>query len=229
MAESLAKKLEIEFNDPALLETALYHRSRSLVKGNDSQRLEFLGDAILEMCVSEMIYHIKPPMSEGQMSRVRAFVVDEKSLASLAGNLNLGSYIKLGPGELASGGRHKPSILADTLEAVIGACFVSNGFQAAQSLIHRLWRPILDQVDLAGSRLTDYKTQLQEYTQAHGLGLPQYTLVEAIGPDNSRIFTMSVDVPGLPSRTASGKTKKTACQEAAKDMLQLISASQLQP
>jgi ribonuclease-3 len=169
------------------------------------------------------------------MSRLRAAVVNEATLAELATSLDLGPLIFFGPGEKASGGETKPSILADALEAIIGAAYLSDGPKATRALFKRLWGPRIDRLVLRSDNYADYKTRLQEITQRQGLGLPQYDLVKQSGPDNEKIFTMSLSIPGWPLFTASGRTKKAASQLAAKACLNALKvgkdaflASQLQ-
>ncbi|MDR1086095.1 MAG: ribonuclease III [Deltaproteobacteria bacterium] len=215
--------LGVKFNDLDLLELAMTHPSVSgEAAGRENQRLEFLGDSVLGLYVSELIYRLRPGFSEGQMSKARASVVNEKTLAMVARKLDVGSYLRLGPGEQASGGRNKPSILADGLEAVLGAIYLSNGPATARRFVWRLWTPLVQKINLTDSLTADYKSRLQELTQGLGLGLPGYLLVRKSGPDNDPVFTMEISVPGRKSLRAAGRTKKEASQQAAKAMLAQI-------
>jgi ribonuclease-3 len=219
-------RLDATCKNPGLFRLALTHRSSSARLWEDNQRLEFLGDAVLGLYVSELFYGQEPPHSEGRMSRLRAAVVNEKSLAALARSLGLGGRLMLGAGEEASGGRDKDSILADALEAVVGACYLSEGSRAARALVRRLWGPMINRLDVMDAHFEDYKTRLQEVTQSLGLGVPRYELVKQSGPDNERVFTMGVSVPGLPASRARGRTKKAAGQLAAKALLAELAQEQ---
>ncbi|MDR2141295.1 MAG: ribonuclease III [Deltaproteobacteria bacterium] len=215
----MAERLELKPEKPALLKLALTHRSGAVKPGKDNQRLEFLGDAVLGLYVSELFYAQEPELSEGRMSRLRAAVVNEKSLANLARKIGLGQFLVMGAGEESSGGREKDSILADALEALIGAYYLSNGARAARALVRRWWRPLISSLDQRNPHFDDYKTRLQELTQSRGLGVPKYELVKASGPENDRIFTMAVSIPGSPTFRSNGRTKKAASQLAAKALL----------
>jgi ribonuclease-3 len=219
-------KLFATCKKPDLFRLALTHRSSSTKLWEDNQRLEFLGDAVLGLYVSELFYGQEPLHSEGRMSRLRAAVVNEKSLATLARSLKIGERLKLGAGEEANGGRYKDSILADALEAIVGACYLSDGSRMARTLVRRLWGPMINRLDFMDAHFEDYKTRLQEVTQSLGLGVPRYELVKQSGPDNERIFTMGVSVPGLPGSRASGRTKKAAGQLAAKALLEELAQEQ---
>jgi ribonuclease-3 len=217
--QALLTRLAISFQSPKLLDLALTHRSAATLLGVDNQRLEFLGDAVLGLGVSEIVFAEDSNLSEGRMSQLRAAVVNEKSLANLARQLGLGPCLKLGPGEEVSGGREKPSILADALEAIIGAYYLSNGSLAVNILIRQLWEPLIQKLKLEGALLGDFKTRLQELTQSQGRGVPRYELVQTSGPENNRVFTMAVSIPGEPVFTARGRTKKEAGQLAAQALL----------
>ncbi|MDR1609016.1 MAG: ribonuclease III [Deltaproteobacteria bacterium] len=214
---ALLEKIKEDFKDPDLWSLAITHRSSPLIPGQDNQRLEFLGDAVLGLMVSELLY-VNSNLSEGRMSQLRAFVVNEKSLTKLARLLDLGSYLIMSPGEEATGGREKNSILADALEALVGAYYLSNGSQATKRLIQVLWGPLIKKAQNT-KQLIDFKTRLQELTQSQGRGAPTYELVKTIGPDNDRVFTMAVSIPGSPVFTAKGRTKKWASQLAARALL----------
>jgi ribonuclease-3 len=166
-----------------ILERALTHRSYAYENGGlpTNERLEFLGDSVLGLVVTDTLYRGYPNLPEGQLAKLRAAVVNMTALAGVARGLNLGSYVRLGRGEEGTGGRDKPSILADTLEAVIGAVFIDCGLEAAHDLVHTLFDPVIEKSARLGAGL-DWKTSLQELTAAELLGVPEYTVAES-GPD----------------------------------------------
>jgi ribonuclease-3 len=211
--------------DPALLERSLTHRSFSYEHGAvpHNERLEFLGDAVLGLVITDRLYRNHPDLTEGRLARLRSSVVNMHALADVArevGSDGLGAYIRLGRGEAVTGGRDKDSILADTLEAVLGAVYVHNGLPVTRALIHRLFDPALDRAARQGAAL-DWKTSLQELTAMLGLGVPQY-VVHSAGPDHERTFTAHVGVAGetFPGRT--GRSKKEAEQAAAAAAWQVL-------
>jgi len=204
--------------DPELLERALTHRSYAYEHGGlpHNERLEFLGDSVLGVVVTETLYRTHPDMPEGKLAKLRASVVNMRALADIAraiGSGGLGGYLRLGRGEEASGGRDKSSILADALEAVLGAVYLEHGLQGAADVVHRLFDPLLDEVARSGAGL-DWKTSLQELTAERGLGVPEY-LMSSDGPDHEKTFTAQASVAGdlYPART--GRSKKEAEQAAA--------------
>lgn len=201
------------FHDQANLRRALTHPSTKLP---DNQRLEFLGDAVLEFCVSDMLYQKYTDLHEGELTARRAALVCERTLSVIAASLNLGHYLLMGHGEEQTGGREKPSILADAMEAVLAAVYVDGGYEAAREVILRLFH---DDEKLAARRVHDDKSTLQEYTQAHGLELPAYEIIAQSGPDHDRHFTAQVCVQGSPVATGEGNSKKAAEQAAAKAAL----------
>jgi ribonuclease-3 len=197
------------------LKQALTHRSYAYEHGNlpTNERLEFLGDSVLGLVVTDRLYRGHPDLSEGQLAKRRASVVQMGALAGVARQLNLGAYIRLGRGEEGTGGRDKSSILADTLEAVIGAVYVDQGLPAATELVHRLFDPLIARSAALGAGL-DWKTSLQELTAARSLGVPEY-LVDEAGPDHQKQFSAVVKVGGRSMGAGSGRSKKAAEQEAA--------------
>lgn len=215
--ESLEKCQEhigYRFKEPKLLLQALTHSSRAneMLTGRygDNERMEFLGDAVLEVCSSEYIYRAHPEMDEGQMSRYRASIVCEPTLAACARDIELDSCILLGHGEELSGGRQRDSIVSDAFEAVIGAMFLDGGMEPAKRFIHSFVLNDLDNKTL----FYDSKTRLQEAVQALGKEVT-YTEVDEEGPANDKTFFMKAVVPGVFSETGSGHTKKKAEQMAA--------------
>ena len=201
--------------DPGLLERALTHRSYAYEHGGlpTNERLEFLGDSVLGLVVTETLYVTHPDLSEGRLAKLRAAVVNARALADVARAIGLGEHIRLGRGEEITGGRSKASILSDTVEAVIGAVYLSGGFEAAGKVVHQLFDPLMDAAAGLGAGL-DWKTSLQELSAAHSLGVPEY-LIEDSGPDHAKTFTAQVKVgEGLYGR-GTGRSKKEAEQQAA--------------
>ncbi len=201
--------------DPAELGRALTHRSYAYERGGlpHNERLEFLGDSVLGVVVTSTLYHTHPDTAEGQLAKLRAAVVNMRALALAGRALSLGDYILLGRGEEATGGRDKDSILADTVEAVIGAVYVSGGLDAAARVVHHLVDPLIEQSAQLGAGL-DWKTSLQEISALYSLGAPEYSLTDE-GPEHAKTFAASVTVGGQVRGTGSGRTKKVAEQEAA--------------
>ena len=199
-----------------MLQQALTHRSWCAeVLGEESnERLEFLGDAVLQMVVTDHIYRSYPGLPEGELAKVRASVVNAASLAQVAGSLRLGQALRLGKGEDASGGRQKPSILADALEAVIGGIYLDQGMEAASELVMRLLGPAISEA-AAGPGGRDYKTRLQELAAQRFAEVPSYA-VTAEGPDHAKRFFARVRIGGREWGEGDGRSKKQAEQEAAK-------------
>lgn len=200
---------------PELLERALTHRSYAYEQGGlpTNERLEFLGDSVLGLVVTEHLYHSYPDLSEGELAKLRAAVVNSRALADVARGLGLGDRVRLGRGEVTTGGRDKSSILADTLEAVIGAVFVSHGIESGRLLVHQLFDPLMAEVATRGAAL-DWKTSLQEVASVHGLGVPVYTIDES-GPDHAKSFQAYVVVGVTRYGPGDGPNKKEAEQQAA--------------
>jgi ribonuclease-3 len=200
---------------PASLERALTHRSYAYENGNlpTNERLEFLGDSVLGLVVTDTLYTGYPNLPEGQLAKLRAAVVQMGALAEVARELRLGAFIRLGKGEEVTGGRDKPSILADTLEAVIGAVYIDCGLAEATALVHRLFDPVIKRAAQLGAGL-DWKTSLQELTAVETLGVPEYQVSES-GPDHQKSFRAEVRVGGQVLGSGAGRTKKAAEQQAA--------------
>lgn len=204
--------------DPELLERALTHRSFAYENGGlpTNERLEFLGDSVLGVVITTALFHNHPDLPEGQLAKLRASVVNMRALADVARRLGpegLGPYLLLGKGEETTGGRDKASILADTLEALLGAIYLQYGLETASQVIHRLFDPLMEESAGRGAAL-DWKTSLQELTAALGLGVPEYRIDEA-GPDHAKTFTAWVVVAGRKYGGADGRSKKEAEQRAA--------------
>ncbi|MFJ1763511.1 ribonuclease III [Amycolatopsis sp. NPDC088138] len=213
--------------DSELLELSLTHRSYAYENGGlpPNERLEFLGDAVLGLVVTDHLYTTHPDLPEGQLAKLRASVVNMHALARVARGLGeggLGAHLLLGKGEELTGGRDKASILADGLEAVIGAVYLAHGIEIARKLVHHLFDGLLAEAPLRGAGL-DWKTSLQELTASAGLGVPEYR-VEDTGPDHRKEFTATVLIGGRPLGTGSGSTKKEAEQKAAETAWRSLSA-----
>ncbi|WP_407344087.1 ribonuclease III [Pengzhenrongella phosphoraccumulans] len=213
-ADQLIEKLGVHL-DPELLVLALTHRSFAHEAGGipTNERLEFLGDTVLGLVVTEALYRRHPGQSEGDLAKMRAASVSQRALSAIARKLGLGAYVLLGKGELSTGGRDKDSILADTMEAVFGAVYLSHGLEAARILVERLVDPTLDIAADLGAGL-DWKTSLQELAAELGLGGPVYE-VDGTGPDHVRSFTARAIVGGVVRGIGTGPAKKVAEQEAA--------------
>ncbi len=207
------------FSQPALCHAAVTHRSAG---ADHNERLEFLGDAVLNCSVARMLYDAHPHVDEGALSRLRATLVSGESLARIAGELGLGEHLRLGLGELKSGGYRRASILADALEAILGAIFLDSGFDTAAAAVARIIGPRMAELPTADT-LKDPKTRLQEALQAHGLALPVYTLTAVAGDPHLQSFTVSCEVPvfGL-SAVGEGGSRRRAEQLAATKLLELL-------
>ncbi len=220
----LERKLSYEFENASLLTTALTHSSyanenkRAGVESNE--RLEFLGDSVLGVAVAEYLYRRFPGMPEGKMTKLRAELVCEHSLAAMAKELELGGCIILGRGEEKNGGRERPSILADAVEAVLAAVYLDSGFRKAAEIIDRY---ILKPFEIGEKEMTrDYKTELQENVQRHSGSVLEYVLVKESGPDHDKTFEVEVALNGKVVGRGVGMSKKEAEQSAAKDALKVL-------
>ena len=214
--QALAAVLEVPV-DADLLELAVTHRSFAYEQGGlpHNERLEFLGDAVLGIVITDALYRGYPDVSEGQLAKLRAAVVNARALADVARTLGLGDCLRLGKGEETTGGRDKSSILADAMEAVIGAVYLSGGIERARALVLRLFIPLIEASAELGAGL-DWKTSLQEAAAEAGLGLPEYA-VEDTGPDHEKEFTARVLIGGQSFGSGTGRSKKVAEQAAAEE------------
>ena len=215
---TLEERLGYTFRDRKRLEGALYHSSyanehRSLGI-HSNERLEFLGDAVLGLVTADYLFRKHPDLPEGDLTRIRAALVCEESLHEVAQSLDLGSYLKLGKGEEAAGGRQRASILADATESVFAAVYLDGGLEAARALIHRVLLDKERETDVE-ERRRDYKTELQELVQRRSNQTLQYELVSASGPDHAKVFTSRVLLNGQPIGKGQGHSKKEAEQAAA--------------
>ncbi|GAA4027780.1 ribonuclease III [Allokutzneria multivorans] len=221
----LLEALGVELGAERLM-LALTHRSYAYENGGlpPNERLEFLGDSVLSVVITDHLYRAHPDLPEGQLAKLRASVVNMHALAGVARTLGpggLGAHLLLGKGEELTGGRDKPSILADGLEAVIGAVYLEHGIETSHVLVHRLFDGLLEEAPRRGAGL-DWKTSLQELTAAAGLGVPEYRVSEE-GPDHRKEFTATVIVGGNPQGTGDGRTKKEAEQKAAEAAWRVLS------
>jgi len=215
-------RLGYTFSEPALLRLALTHRSVSSADParKDNERLEFLGDAVLQLVVTDLLYEAYPHLAEGQMAKVRAAVVSRGALAEVARFLGVGTHVELAPSEEATGGRDKDSILADAVEAVIGAMYLDGGLEPTRSVIRELWADrVAERAKQPGVK--DYKTRLQELTARDG-SRPVYA-VDGTGPDHARRFRAVVMVNGTEYGTGEGRSKKEAEQAAARQAIETLS------
>jgi ribonuclease-3 len=222
----LQEALHYTCRDASLLEAALTHRSAS---GVHNERLEFLGDAVLNCVVAGLLFRELGAANEGELSRFRASMVSGEALAAIAADLKLGEQLRLGAGELRSGGGRRKSILADALEALLGAIYLDGGFDAATRVIERLFVPRLDQLPSA-AELKDPKTRLQEALQARGLPLPSYAVESVSGEPHRQTFEVGCSVPALGLKTSGiGPSRRRAEQIAAQHLLQALAAQQNPP
>ena len=227
--DDLQRVLQYQFRGPHTLHQALVHRSfaheNPQYEQADNETLEFLGDAVLGLAVSHLLLERFPNFNEGDLSRLRSSIVNERELAKLALSLNLGDYLLLGKGEELTGGRQKSSLLADTVEAVLAAIYLDGGLETAIDVVKRLFCAYFDE-ERDGDPLKawdkDYKTQLQELTQARLKLTPAYVLETEEGPDHDKTFYVSVALDGRILAQGSGKSKKEAQQEAARQALEKL-------
>ena len=209
--------INYQFSDPQLIEQALTHRSYARTRHNE--RLEFLGDSVLNLVISAYIYRQFPDAREGELSRLRASLVKEDTLAGMARELGIGDYLRLGGGELKSGGYRRPSILADALEAVIGAVYLDADFARAETMVLELYRSRLQNLDIR-QEMKDPKTRLQEFLQAQGSALPVYIIEQTTGQSHNQIFTASCQIVELELKAQGrGSSRKKAEQRAAQLLL----------
>lgn len=214
----LCPTLGYHFTNAGLLEDALTHRS---VSGANNERLEFLGDAILNFIIAAELYQRFPQAHEGDLSRLRASLVKRDALAELAGKLHLGDYLSLGPGELKSGGQRRASTIADALEAVIGAVYLDGGFEAGRDMVLGLYRDSLQNLPSAVG-IKDPKTRLQEYLQSRRQPTPQYVVIDVTGEAHAQTFRIECRVTGIAPTAGVGSTRRRAEQEAAEQALRLL-------
>ena len=216
---SLQTKIGYDFKDDKIRSLAFVHSSADM--GESYERLEFLGDAVLELTVSELLYKQHPEFSEGQLTKTRAALVNEAALAKVARVLDLSRYIELGRGEKLSGGAQKPSILSDVVEALIGAVYIDGGFESAKQLVVSLLKSSVEKV-LSGGGFADYKTRLQEHYHKKGTTDIVYEVYDEQGPPHDKTFFVKLRVDGYELSVGRGRSKKSAEQEAAKQALETL-------
>lgn len=218
---TLQKRLTYDFVNPDLLELALTHRS---YKGANNERLEFLGDSILNFIIAESLYLRFPSAKEGQLSRLRALLVKGVTLAEIAKEFGLGEYLKLGAGELKSGGHRRDSILADAVEAIIGAIYLDSNHERCQEIVLLWYESRLDNLSLEDTD-KDPKTRLQEYLQSMKKALPKYDVTNVSGEAHDQTFSVSCLIEELGTRTSGvGGSRRSAEQKAAKEALKILGA-----
>ncbi|NLC99061.1 MAG: ribonuclease III [Actinomycetales bacterium] len=224
--ETLQETLGITDLDPELLRHALTHRSYAYENGMlpNNERLEFLGDSVLGLVITDTLFRIYPDLPEGQLAKLRAAIVSAKSLAMVAEALGIGEHVLLGRGEQASGGGTKSSILSDTMEAILGAVYVQFGIERAAEVIHTIFDPVIANAAELGAAL-DWKTSLQEISAEHGLGVPSYVL-NGTGPAHAKEFTAEVVLNGYRFDGGHGRSKKEAEQMVAEIAWRAIKASE---
>ncbi len=217
------QKTHIFFKDTSLLNTAFTHRSyinEAHAPSQDNERLEFLGDSVLGLCVAHLLYERFSESREGDLARLKSALVSETSLVHIAQELDIGEYLSLGKGEEMSGGREKNAILADTVEALLGAYYLDHGLKAVFSLIQRLLGDRIKTLSATSGK--DYKSIMQEYAQKRGQALPVYSIAKSEGPEHARLFYVSCSIAGITVGPFSGRTKKEAEQRAAEQAFELF-------
>lgn len=223
--KDLEHKLGFKFRERMHLKRALTHRSyaneNKLPATDHNERYEFLGDAVLELGISQLLMEHFATHTEGELSKLRASIVNEAQLAELARKLGLGGHLYLGKGEDQTGGRDKPSLLADAFEAVLGAMYIDRGWEKAFSMVTRYYEPVLSAVS-QGNYIKDFKTQLQEEAQSRFHAIPRYRLVKETGPDHQKTFEVNLFIEEELYGIGTGMSKKAAEQEAAKEALKKL-------
>lgn len=209
--DELCRQIGHDFKQPGLLQRALTHRSHSALH---NERLEFLGDSVLNCVIAKLLYDTYPDVPEGDLSRLRSNLVNQQTLATLAQQLNLGELMLLGEGERKSAGFRRPSILADTMEALFGAVFLDSGFVAAEQAVRKLYIPFIAQTDihLMGK---DFKTLLQEYMQSRKMPLPKYTIAATQGEAHAQLFQVDCEIEQLKLITRGEGTSRRSAEQAA--------------
>ncbi|MGD8290245.1 MAG: ribonuclease III [Desulfobacterales bacterium] len=223
----IEKRLGYEFKNKHLLQEALRHSSyvNELTNSDlrDNERLEFLGDAVLNLAVGHMLMHTYPELKEGDLSRNRANLVNEFQLAKTARSIHLGNYILLGKGESQTQGREKNSILADSFEALTAAIYLDGGFKTAYEIIKKKMQPIIERLEAADSN-HDYKSRLQEWVQVGSGAMPHYRIIREDGPDHNKTFWVALKVIDIETE-GRGKSKKAAEQDAARKALEVLAGN----
>ncbi len=221
----IERRLGYRFANAVLLQQALTHRSYGVPH---NERLEFLGDGLLNFVVAGLLFEQFPALAEGDLSRLRAGLVNQQALSELAASLALGEHLRLGEGELKSGGFRRPSILADAFEALIGAICLDGGFAAAEKVLSELYQPLLRTIDPQASGNKDPKTRLQEYLQGNKLALPHYGIVSVTGEAHEQLFRVECVIAELGIRAeGEGATRRAAEQEAARSVYEMAASRKI--
>ncbi|MDX9951077.1 MAG: ribonuclease III [Methylophilaceae bacterium] len=213
-AHGLERLLDYQFRQSSLLQQALTHRSHG---SQNNERLEFLGDGVLNFIIAHQLYRRFPKLSEGDLSRMRAQLVKEPTLSEVAVELGLGDHLRLGEGELKSGGWRRPSVLADALEAIIGAAYLDGGFEAAEAMVVRLFSPLLEKLDPKAIG-KDPKSRLQEYLQGRKMDLPEYKLLATEGEAHCQTFQVECHIARMNITTAGHGTSRRAAEQQAAEL-----------
>ncbi|MFA5180963.1 MAG: ribonuclease III [Syntrophales bacterium] len=228
--EDIEQALGYVFKDPLLIAGAFTHRSYTnenpSLSGQDNERLEFLGDAVLQLCISDLLMRSFPDFAEGQLSKMRATLVNEQSLAALGRRFGLGNHLFLGKGEEASGGRGKTSLIADTFEALMAAVYLDGGYGQASRLIADLFAEMIIAGKGGVAPYRDYKSALQELCQSRFHETPKYQLLNEYGPDHDKTFEVELAVAESVKETGTGKSRKEAEQQAARKVLEYFETLQ---
>ncbi len=220
----ITRVIEYEFKNPSLLKEAFRHSSYVNEQGDkklkSNERLEFLGDAVLNLAIGHLLMIRYPDVNEGMLSKMRAGLVNESQIAEISRDIQLGKNIQLGKGEMMSDGCNKQSILADALEALIAAVYLDGGYHEAFRIIERLFDEPLNSIDKTNINI-DYKSRLQELTQLHQIPMPEYTIIGETGPDHDKTFTVELKFDAIDAK-GMGKSKKAAEQEAARNAFKAL-------
>jgi len=228
--DDFARRLGLQFSNPLLLRRALTHRSYLNEHPDaieDNERLEFLGDAVLDFLVGAWLYNHFPEMAEGNLTRLRSALVRTEQLAAFARQIGLGNAMRLGRGEIESGGRERQALLCAAFEALIGALYLDQGIEMVSRFIEPLLVSVADEIVATGS-FQDPKSLLQEWTQARGLGSPIYTTVAATGPDHAKIFEVEVVINGEARGRGTGNSKQAAAKAAARAAMKILGVSRFE-
>lgn len=221
--KDLQKKLHYDFKDEKLLIEALTHKSYK--KGVNNERLEYLGDAVIDLVVGEFLYKKFPKSNEGELSKMRASLVNEKGLTKIADELHLGEFIFISTGEENNNGRNKPSLLSNAFEAIIGAIYLESGLDTVKNIVYTLLDKVYPKIDM-GTLFKDYKTVLQELTQALFGSTPEYAVIDSFGPDHNKEFEIAVFIRGVEYAKSRAASKKQAQQSAAKEAIRKLVAEE---
>lgn len=223
--EELERRIDYSFKNKKILETAITHSSyikEHSKDGKSNERLEFLGDAFFDAIIGEELFTVFNDKEEGFLSQLRAALVCETSLAEAAGRLEIGEFLRLGRGEEKNGGRSRKSILADALEAIMGAVYLDGGFEEVKRVVLCIFADAVRDVEVGKLAIKDYKTNLQEILQKSGSVDIKYNVIKQEGPDHDKTFTVRLFINGKPETTGVGKSKKKAEQQAAKHMMEKL-------